>query len=278
MSSNDALTAAANAIQSADALLVAAGAGMGVDSGLPDFRGPEGFWQAYPPYRKLGLNFVDLANPHWFAQDPTLAWGFYGHRRNLYRRTAPHTGFQILRKWAKRMRRGYFAFTSNVDGHFQKAGFPIERIVEVHGSVDWMQCTRPCAAGIYPAEANDIDIDEVTMRASEPLPRCPHCGKLARPNILMFGDYGWDADRTEEQHQRLSEWASGLENARLVIVECGAGRAVPTVRAFCERLAVATDGVLIRINVRESDVPSGQVALPMGALAALEEVQARMEN
>src|SRR5438876_11018822 len=107
---------AANIIAHADALVIGAGAGMGVDSGLPDFRGPQGFWEAYPPYAKLRLNFMDLANPHWFAADPALAWGFYGHRRNLYRRTPPHAGFGILLSWAKRMKHGAFVFTSNVDG------------------------------------------------------------------------------------------------------------------------------------------------------------------
>jgi hypothetical protein len=52
------IQSAAAAIRDAAALLITAGAGMGVDSGLPDFRGTEGFWAAYPPYRKLGLQFL----------------------------------------------------------------------------------------------------------------------------------------------------------------------------------------------------------------------------
>src|SRR5690242_9149572 len=68
------LQQAACAVASADALLIAAGAGMGVDSGLPDFRGDHGFWRAYPPYQKLGLRFTTLANPQWFTRDPALAW------------------------------------------------------------------------------------------------------------------------------------------------------------------------------------------------------------
>src|SRR5205807_8052746 len=94
------IRAAADAVRGADALLITAGAGMGVDSGLPDFRGPEGFWKAYPPYRELGLRFQQLANPQHFAVDPHLAWGFYGHRLNLYRSAKPHDGYRILLDWA----------------------------------------------------------------------------------------------------------------------------------------------------------------------------------
>src|SRR5688572_19817664 len=92
---------AAKAIRGADALLIGAGAGMGVDSGLPDFRGNEGFWNAYPPFR--GMSFAQMANPVWFARDPELAWGFYGHRLQLYRETHPHEGFSLLRSWSGRI-------------------------------------------------------------------------------------------------------------------------------------------------------------------------------
>src|SRR6516165_9141624 len=146
------LEEAARAIRSADALLIGAGAGMGVDSGLPDFRGKHGFWRAYPPYAKLGLDFYALANPRWFRSDPTLAWGFYGHRLNLYRSTVPHEGFGVLRRWTARMKHGAVVYTSNVDGHFHSAGFDPERILEVHGSIHWMQCLRDCGAGLFPAD------------------------------------------------------------------------------------------------------------------------------
>jgi NAD-dependent SIR2 family protein deacetylase len=181
---------AAAAIRDAEALIVTAGAGMGVDSGLPDFRGPQGFWRAYPPYEKLGLNFTDLANPLWFRDDPALAWGFYGHRFELYRKTTPHDGFAVLKKWADHMPRGAFVFTSNVDGHFQRAGFDEQHIVECHGSLNWLQCTSFCGSGIWPVKASIttiIDLDESSMRAREPFPACPTCGALARPNVLHLG-------------------------------------------------------------------------------------------
>src|SRR5213595_3234331 len=106
------LERASRAIADADAILIAAGAGMGVDSGLPDFRGPEGFWKAYPAIAKLGLSFSQMADPSWFETDPALAWAFYGHRLNLYRRTVPHDGFQLLLKAAAQKPEGYFVFTS----------------------------------------------------------------------------------------------------------------------------------------------------------------------
>src|SRR5205814_10284591 len=194
----DSFQRAADAIRSAEAILIGAGAGMGVDSGLPDFRGNEGFWKAYPPFKKLGLSFVKLANPYWFRHDAEQAWGFYGQRRNLYRATPPHAGFAILRQWCEHASAGYFVFTSNVDGHFQRAGFDESRTVECHGSLEHMQCMRYCTHDIWPAPMDLIDVDEATFRARPPLPNCPRCGGLARPNVLMFGDSEWLEHRTEQ--------------------------------------------------------------------------------
>jgi NAD-dependent SIR2 family protein deacetylase len=88
-------------IDNAEALLIMAGAGIGVDSGLPDFRSAQGFWRAYPPLEKLGLSFEEIAQPHWFAEAPKMAWAWYGHRQQLYRKTKPHAGYQLLREWGK---------------------------------------------------------------------------------------------------------------------------------------------------------------------------------
>jgi NAD-dependent SIR2 family protein deacetylase len=269
MTEHTKLRQAAEAIATADAMLIGAGAGMGVDSGLLDFRGSQGFWNAYLPYAKLGLSFSAVANPQWFATDPGLAWGFYGHRMNLYRATRPHEGFQILQRWAQRMKHGAFAFTSNVDGHSQRAGFDAERVVEIHGAIDWMQCARGCGAGPYPAAGVLVVVDEETTRAGEPYPACPQCGAMARPNILMFGDWGWDGARTGEQLRRLELWLGSACDDKVVIIECGAGMAIPTVRHFCEQQAVATSGLLVRFNPREPDVPDGQIGLAMGALEGL---------
>ena len=94
---------AAALIADADALIVTAGAGMGVDSGLPDFRGNEGFWKAYPALGQANINFTSAASPSAFASNPRLAWGFYGHRLALYRRTVPHHGFALLKQWGRKI-------------------------------------------------------------------------------------------------------------------------------------------------------------------------------
>jgi NAD-dependent SIR2 family protein deacetylase len=267
----DEIAEAARRIAGAGALLITAGAGMGVDSGLPDFRGDQGFWRAYPPYAALGLSFAELANPGWFVRDVALAWGFYGHRLNLYRATTPHDGFARLAAWGRRMPLPPFVFTSNVDGQFQRAGFDPERIVECHGAIEFLQCQAGCGAGLFPAGPERVAVDETTFRAAPPFPACPGCAGLARPNILMFGDGAWDDDRTDGQERRFAAWLRQVAAARapLVIVECGAGTAVPTVRMTSERLVMTRGATLIRINVREPHGPPGTIGLALGAAQGL---------
>jgi NAD-dependent SIR2 family protein deacetylase len=267
---------AARALREAGALLVTAGAGMGVDSGLPDFRGNQGFWKAYPPYERLGLGFSQMANPRWFRERPELAWGFYGHRLNLYRATIPHAGFARLKAWGEALPGGTFVFTSNVDGQFQKAGFDPEAIVECHGSIHHLQCLEGCGSGIFSASGVEIHVDQETMKATGPLPTCPQCGGLARPNILMFGDGMWDHQRTSEQERRLQAWVDRIQQEKrpLVVVECGAGTGIPTVRMFGERVSGQLPGAtLVRLNVREPEVDAGQIGIPCGALAGLEAIE-----
>ena len=265
------LDAAASALHDADAVLIGAGAGMGVDSGLPDFRGDEGFWKAYPPFR--GRQFAEVSNPRWFRTDPTQAWGFFGHRLNLYSEREPHAGFQILRRWGQRLPLGIFVFTSNVDGHFQRAGFSEEQVIECHGSIHHLQCLQRCCSAIWPAAGLHISVDTDTIRATSGLPACPHCGGLARPNILMFNDGGWLTSRADQQVIRYEAWLQRTHGSRRVTLEFGAGLSIPTVRYECERRR----GRLIRVNPREAQTPPGQVSLPLGALRALQALDERLQ-
>lgn len=262
---------AAALLRGADGLLIGAGAGIGVDSGLPDFRGDHGFWRAYPPLAALGIRFAEIADPQHFDADPALAWGFYGHRLALYRATAPHAGFALLHELAARTAHGAFVFTSNVDGQFQRAGFGEDRIVECHGSIHHLQCTRPCCDAIWPADALAPQVDPATCRMAPPLPTCPRCRAIARPNILMFNDGRWLAERTEAQYERFAAWRARVRHP--AVIELGAGTHIPSVRRLCE-----TQGwPLVRINPREPAVAAGKsVGIAAGALEALRRIHATL--
>jgi NAD-dependent SIR2 family protein deacetylase len=273
--STDAIARAADAIADADALVITAGAGMGVDSGLPDFRGNDGFWRAYPALGDIGMPFTSVASPSTFRGRPALAWGFYGHRLALYRRTVPHSGFDILLRWAGRIPRGAFVFTSNVDGQFQTAGFDPDRIYECHGSIHHLQCLTPCRDAIWDATSFVPDVDDAVCELRGAGPMCARCGGLARPNVLMFGDGGWLEGRTAAQGARLDRWLEDIE--RPTIVEIGAGTAIPSVRHFGERLARRYGRPLVRINPREPGVPDPKdVGLALGARTALTAVDAAL--
>lgn len=224
----------AQAIKKAQSIIITAGAGMGVDSGLPDFRGDRGFWRAYPMYERLGINFIDAANPRHFARDPAFAWGFYGHRTNLYLETVPHDGFKILLNLIDHFNLRYFVMTSNVDGQFQKAGFKEEDICEIHGSLRHLQCIRPCSPNIWDNKEN-ISVNYETMRA-EYIPKCSYCGSIARPNILMFSDFSWISSKTDNQEERFDRFLNRCKNEKMVVVEMGAGTGIPAIRNLSERI------------------------------------------
>lgn len=268
------LKKAAEAIKNADALFITAGAGMGVDSGLPDFRGTSGFWKAYPPIAKLGKSFSEMANPVWFDRNPKIAWAFYGHRLNLYRETVPHEGFKMLLEIGEQKEYGYFIYTSNVDGQFQKAEFEDAFIEECHGSIHHFQCHKPCSGEIWDASNEEIEVDLDIFEAIEPLPKCKNCGAIARPNILMFSDWNWISHRSVEQGDRMQQWMETLDglDAKVAIIEMGAGHAVPTVRLHSQRVNRSLNATLIRINPRDFDVPENGIGLPLGAKEGIERI------
>ncbi len=259
-------------IDEAGAVLITAGAGMGVDSGLPDFRGTKGFWKAYPPIAKLELSFSEMANPHWFESNPSLAWAFYGHRLNMYRDTIPHDGFQMLLELVKKKKENYFVYTSNVDGHFLKAGFDETKINEVHGSIHHLQCSKRCSDDIW---ENDeyIEVDMDKFEASN-IPLCPKCGEVARPNILMFGDWHWNGKRASKQEYKYNQWLKKTKLLKRLIIELGAGTEIPTVRLQGEHLSKYYEKTtLIRINPRDFQIDSNLgYSLPYGALEGLQKI------
>jgi NAD-dependent SIR2 family protein deacetylase len=261
----------ADLILEADSLIITAGAGMGVDSGLPDFRGKDGFWKAYPALAKDNISFSSIACPETFVRNPTLAWGFYGHRLNLYRQVSPHNGFKLLLNIAERLDGDAFVYTSNVDGQFQKAGFHQNNIIECHGSIHHLQCQNGCNQSIWEATSFTPQIDEGNCLLTSSAPTCPVCREIARPNVYMFGDWDWLERRTNLQYQHFTEWRSTVVNP--VVIEIGAGLTIPTVRRFGESLKTP----LIRINLQDADVHRAEdISLRMGALEGIKAISDRL--
>lgn len=259
---------AAAALSRAEALVITAGAGMGVDSGLPDFRGSQGFWNAYPLYERCGLSFAQAANAELFEYDPLFAWGFYAHRLNLYRSTVPHMGFDLLQDWARRYLQECFVVTSNVDGQFQRAGFDPEQVWEIHGSIHHLQCSACCTEAIWDNNA-EFAVDHATMRVAM-VPQCPRCGRVARPNILMFRDYAWMYQRSRAQEERFEAFMQRHSSSCVAVIEIGAGSAIPTIRNLSEKLGRLDNATVVRINPWEAHIPAPHISLSSGACAALQ--------
>lgn len=256
----------------ADALTITAGAGMGIDSGLPDFRGNQVMWQAYPALAESKMSFTSIANPAAFWDKPTLAWGFYGHRLKLYREVVPHSCFYQLKHLTETLNLPYFIFTSNVDGQFQKAGFSEDFIYECHGSIHHLQCLDVCEDKIWSAQNLQPRIDQSRCEWLADIPRCPTCSGLARPNILMFDDYDWIQERSTQQYQKLQHWLAQYQ--RPVVIEIGAGTMIPTVRNFSESFAPS----IIRINPRESEIKHKKgVAIAENAVTAIQGILDSLE-
>ena len=251
---------------------------MGVDAGIPDFRGKGGIWGADGPFGKFGMTAEDMSNPRWYREEPAFIWGHHVVMRRMFRDCSPHAGYHLLQEWARARPAGYHVYTSNVDNHFQRAGFDPERVFECHGSFDYMQCAGPCTTEIWHRseavgpDIDDMSVDPDTLRAHEPLPSCPRCGGVARPNVVLFVDEGWLSGRLQERVKRYLEWVKSVANRRLCIVEIGAGVVIDTVRRECE----SRRGTLIRINPSAPEVPDGGLSIARPALEALQLIAEHM--
>jgi NAD-dependent SIR2 family protein deacetylase len=258
-------------LKAADVIVITAGAGMGVDSGLPDFRGNEGMWKAYPALGNKKIDFMNIANPKAFKKFPKLAWAFYGHRYDLYKNTQPHAGYGAILELAKQ-KKDYFVVTSNVDGAFQKAGVPDDKLYEIHGRINTFQCTE-CNNVWKPSDSLKFNVNPKTLKFNDELPKCS-CGAVARPNIMMFNDFGFNYAETSKQEKEFNKFMNKYDKngTKIVVVEFGAGTSIPSIRNIGEFIhEEIKDATLVRVNPREAYGPEGIVSIEKGAMAAVAE-------
>jgi NAD-dependent deacetylase len=162
----------ARRIRTRPRITVMTGAGVSAASGIPTFRGPGGLWREYRPEQ--------LATAEAFARDPRLVWEWYAWRRELVAKAKPNRAHEVLAAWSRRSGGKRFTLiTQNVDGLHERAG--TENVIRYHGSLWELQCWDGCSSSpeCWPDE---------TVPFPELPPRCPHCGGLARPGVVWFGE------------------------------------------------------------------------------------------
>jgi len=154
---------------------------------------------------------------------------------------------------------GGFVYTSNIDGHFKRIGFDETKIVECHGSIHYLQCQQ-CKVckneTIWETPKLNLTETEEGRVKLEEIPKCPNCGKVARPCIFLFADTDWLSTRTNQQEQNFLRWLEECKEKKrkCVVIEIGAGTTIPTVRNQSEKICRDFKCSLIRINTEDSQV------------------------
>ncbi len=167
-------------------LLIITGAGVSAESGIPTFRGEDGYWRNLDPAK--------LATPGAFAKDPGLVWEWYRERRQRIRNAQPNPAHKAIAKLAQYAQE-FLLVTQNVDDLHARAGSSKEKMVQIHGDIFVTRCSR-CDFSRHDYEheheheSEDID-----------LPRCPRCEGLMRPGVVWFGEQlPWDELRRVENY------------------------------------------------------------------------------
>ena len=146
-------------------IVVLTGAGVSAESGMPTFRGEDGWWRNY--------RAEDLATPQAFARDPKLVWEWYDMRRKIIHDCSPNPAHEIIAKMEKYFN-NFQLITQNVDGLHKRAGN--SKIIELHGNLWRVRCEE---------EGKTFDFMEVPLK--EIPPTC-ECGALIRPDVVWFGE------------------------------------------------------------------------------------------
>ena len=220
---------AQQAITNSDAILIIAGAGMSVDSGIFTYRGTNGIWNRSIQIGSKSYRYDEISSLKMWKEYPELAWGFKANFYNMMRENKPHEGYDRLLNYVKTHKNNnYFVCTSNIDNYFERAGFDANKIYEVHGTMKLLQCMdKKCAVrnGVIECTESHIpNVDPDTLIGSN-LPPCPHCKNILRPNVSMFGDYDFYGKPYEFAKKKMELWLQENEknNNRLVILEIGCG-------------------------------------------------------
>jgi NAD-dependent deacetylase len=165
---------------------VLTGAGISAESGIPTFRGPEGYWtvgsREYHPQ--------EMATLAMFLQSPEEVWRWYLYRAGVCRAAAPNPGHRAVARLEALLGERFTLITQNVDGLHLRAGNSPGRTFQIHGNILFMRCAAACGPSLRPLpEALTPRERGAPLSADERRQlRCPFCGGWDRPHVLWFDE------------------------------------------------------------------------------------------
>ncbi|MEM9489896.1 MAG: Sir2 family NAD-dependent protein deacetylase [Myxococcota bacterium] len=246
---NDELKALLDHATQRDGLIVAlTGAGISAESGIPTFRGEEGYWtvgsQVYRPQ--------DMATRAAFERMPDEVWQWYLYRRTVCRRAEPNPAHRALVALEQALGDRFRLITQNVDGLHLRAGNSLERTYQIHGNIDFMRCADDGATELFaiPEAIGEFERDTALSADRRALLSCPGCRSRARPHVLWF-----DESYDEPLFRFESSLRSAAEAALVVVIGTSASTTLPW---HVVQLAAQAGAALIDINI--ADNPFAEIA------------------
>lgn len=253
----------AQCLESGGGFTFLTGAGISAESGIPTFRGPEGYWtvgsRVYQPQ--------EMATWAMFQQSPDAVWQWYLYRAGVCRQAAPNPGHLALAALEPLLGDRFRLITQNVDGLHLRAGNSPARTYQIHGNVFYMRCAAGCTDDLYPLPEHlagrdaSLPLDADTRRRLA----CGRCGRPARPHVLWF-------DETyDEKHFRFhSALQTAAATGMLWVIGTSGSTNLP-LQVAAE--VVRRGGTLIDINLAEN--PFSQLARRTPAGTFLKHAAAR---
>lgn len=213
------------------------GAGISAESGIPTFRGEEGYWtvgsKVYQP--------SELATYAAFSRMPDDIWRWYLHRRDVCRQAEPNAAHHALVTLDRALGESFRLVTQNVDGLHLRAGSTPARTYQIHGNINLFRCSNGCSRGSWPLPDGDVDPQRIL---------CPSCHTQGRPHVLWFDEY------YDEPNFRLESTLAAARAATLVItIGTSASTNLPW---RVVEIAVSNGATFIDVNA--ADNPFAEIA------------------
>lgn len=227
---------------------VLTGAGISAESGIPTFRGPEGYWtvgsKVYQPQ--------EMATQAMFRRDPQAVWQFYLWRLGVCRQASPNSGHQALVELEKLLGPRFTLITQNVDNLHLRAGQSPQRTYQIHGNLTYARCSEGCSRQVVPIprEVKPKAKEEPLSRAEWQHLHCPGCSALLRPHVLWF-----DECYDEAYYRMDSSLEAARRTALLLVVGTSGATNLP---AQIVSRVYHQGGFIIDINPESN--PFGQLA------------------